>query len=282
MSAKPRNPKLSFGAKLERIDLSLLGLTQKYDFILYNPELVNKTTETIHQMYTTGSYTIQRLRGDGTVDVLSLEMPDLADALAVMLACIGTSYTAYRQSNKGMTVPNIINRFQEYARLVQAKNANLREQIRYHAISVSYNSGRSTNGNTKSNTQKAGVHTVFEKFVDCRLRNYTIKEVTDQTDLNPRPDGLIAGNGRLHRKKDIMIYLRYGDAGGGSQTDRKATMEKSAQAHPNVDFLFICDGLEVDEDFIRKLNKFPNVYATRTKDLDETKLLELYDRQQSS
>lgn len=73
---------------------------------------------------------------------------------------------------------------------------------------------------------------------------------------------------------------------GGSQGDRMGQIKSVAEKYPTTDFILIWDGIEVDHKTIDQINSIYSandphrgaVYINTTDGLEETKILELFDR----
>jgi hypothetical protein len=182
----------------------------------------------------------------------------MAQVMEVMMVAVGinqTGCTRLKKAGRGIPDAVIIERF-------ESLNLSF-QQIRDHLVTLSYNSQRSTNGNLKSLAQKLDVEAFFSKLPEpfCRIK---ICEPSG-SGLTPKPDGYI----KLDNGNMIWVYLRYGDSIGGSQRDRRSTMLASHK-HDDKKFIFIWDGIEVDQESLDEINTCDRVYASRLAEFDES------------
>jgi hypothetical protein len=231
----------ALAASAVAIDLTSIGFPPGYRYrIIYDTKMIN----TIASMLYFGKY-----RTDPRAQIQAI------DIMLVALGSNGTSCQKARKDGYSISDDEIIKEFE---------SLNLSyDQIRHHVVTVVYNSQRSTNGNKKSSDQKGAVRNVFSKMSPpfCQLK---IGEPKD-SGLPTKPDGVI-----IFGNKRIWLYLRYGDSDGGSQGDRKTSMQQCAQAQPNDKFIFICDGIEVDQAKIDAANQCQNAYVSRLAELSES------------
>jgi len=246
------------------VDLSSLGLGKYCHRISYDTNTMNFVEETL-VLIKDKVYRYDILTENQKKEVVERLLP-------IMLVCLGSNLTSANQTE--VDCERIFTAFEE----IDLTD----EQIRFHILSVLYNSARSTSGNLKSQSQKRAVIEIFRKMIDGRLNRQveTLLKEPKNSGKKPKPDGMIDGTNRKYRNESpIWIYLRYGDSKGGSQGDRADNIFKAPESYKDADFLYIWDGNEVNDETINRINaKYPNrVYVTRLKDLKEEELLKLYD-----
>lgn len=215
----------------------------------------------------------------------------LQQAFPIMCIFNGLSDTSYRQAQRAkgkypkFTQENVITSFEN--KLAKLSPSEQQDQLLGICYSYYYNSVRSTIGNSKSNRQKEAVKAKFATFTDPRLaRALKLKEIAGHN-IDPKSDGVLLCTTRKYRTQGyIHIFLRTGDCMGGSQGDRMGQIKSVAEKYPTTDFILIWDGIEVDHKTIDQINSIYSandphrgaVYINTTDDLEETKILELFDR----
>ena len=225
----------------EKVALELIGFPKGYYYrYVYDNQMLDTLTRmVVNKMYRTNPLAMDQ-------------------SLEIMMVAIGTNCTTCTKLKKdghGIDDEAIIAMFE---------SLNLPfEEVRNHLLTLAYNSQRSTFGNLKSLAQKIDVDIFCKKLSDpfCRLK---ICEPSG-SGLTPKPDGYIA----LDNGEAIWVYLRYGDSTGGSQGDRRSTMLAS-EKHGDKKFIFIWDGIEVNQKTLNAINAASHVYATRLADFDES------------